>query len=62
MNVDPNETLRLLRASAKDIAETFDRDEEVASADAAELASYVQALDEWITKGGFLPKEWEKRT
>ena len=60
--MDPNETLRRLRASANDIADAFDRDEEIASADAAELASYVQALDEWLSKGGFLPKEWEKRT
>lgn len=23
-----------------------------------ELAEYVIALDEWISKGGFLPKQW----
>jgi hypothetical protein len=25
---------------------------------ACRLAELVQALDEWIMKGGFLPKEW----
>ena len=27
---------------------------------AARLAELVQALDEWLSKGGFLPKEWER--
>ena len=26
--------------------------------DAIRLAELAQALDEWITKGGFLPAEW----
>jgi len=28
--------------------------------DAIRLAELVQALDEWITRGGFLPSEWSK--
>lgn len=27
--------------------------------DAERLAELVQALDEWITKGGFLPARWK---
>jgi hypothetical protein len=27
---------------------------------AANLAEHVQALDEWITRGGFLPEGWAK--
>jgi hypothetical protein len=26
-----------------------------------DLAELVQGLDEWITKGGFLPKAWQKQ-
>lgn len=29
-------------------------------ADAERLAELVEALDEWITHGGFLPKEWKR--
>jgi hypothetical protein len=60
--MDPNETLRRLREMARDAVERFDRDEEVASADAAEMAEAFQVLDQWITEGGFLPREWEKKT
>ena len=28
--------------------------------DAQRLAELVQALDEWIVRGGFLPEEWRK--
>lgn len=28
--------------------------------DAERLAELVEALDDWIRKGGFLPKDWQK--
>jgi hypothetical protein len=32
--------------------------EEMSTSDAAELVELVDSLDEWMTKGGFLPTEW----
>lgn len=32
--------------------------EEISTSDAAELVELVDSLDEWMTKGGFLPTEW----
>lgn len=26
-----------------------------------ELADFVEVLDKWICRGGFLPKEWKER-
>jgi hypothetical protein len=26
-----------------------------------EISELFQALDEWISKGGFLPKDWKER-
>ena len=54
--MDPDETLRQLRAAvtayryATSIA---------AATDAADrLAEHADALDHWLTTGGFLPSEW----
>lgn len=53
--MDPNETLRLIRAT---IAEM--RDGELPSMHAADvLAELFEALDGWLIKGGFLPREWQ---
>lgn len=54
--MDPNETLRLLRLTIKQMA--VDEDPGVRAAHAAEVAEYFEALDEWISKGGFLPRDW----
>jgi hypothetical protein len=53
--VDPNETLTVLRKAAFRIMADPD-----AAPDAEELAEAIQNLDEWITNGGFLPREWER--
>jgi hypothetical protein len=34
--------------------------QEIDTGDALRLAELAQALDEWITKGGFLPEEWKR--
>ena len=54
--MDPNQTLTEIRALAAHVAmtEEWDRD------DAKELATLVQALDEWLSRGGFLPEAWER--
>lgn len=48
--MDPNETLRRLRElCALDNCHLF----------STEIADLFEALDDWITNGGFLPTEWE---
>lgn len=53
--------LRLARRLLDDCTESDMGVPIVDSADAQELAEYVIDLDEWIRKGGFLPKPWEKQ-
>ena len=58
--MDPNETLRRLRALAATILGDHENPDGngVDQDDAAALAEHVNALDEWITRGGFLPEPW----
>lgn len=48
--MDPDATLRELRELAARSA--FDAD------DAIRFAQLVEALDGWLSRGGFLPKAW----
>ena len=66
--MDPNEALRQLRALAAKVITSVDAYEGLDEADEEELeemalageslASQFQALDEWLSKGGFLPADW----
>lgn len=58
--MDPNETLRRLRGLTERVhcGEVMS-DDEIENV-MEELAELVDALDEWITKGGFLPKAWQE--
>jgi hypothetical protein len=61
--MDPNENLREQRALAEQLADGFNGDQDSAANymnDAARLAELQQALDEWITGGGFLPNGWAR--
>jgi len=49
--MDPNATLQEIR-SLIDSENEYDRDR---------LAYLVDVLDEWMSKGGFLPVEWKKK-
>jgi hypothetical protein len=54
--VDPNETLQRLREACRDLRQASSIAQ---SDDAAELlAEHAESLDEWLTRGGFLPAEW----
>ncbi len=33
---------------------------ETASSDHARLCELVEALDEWLSRGGFLPDQWQR--
>lgn len=35
-------------------------DERVSEGDFYRLAELVEALDQWLQKGGFLPKDWQR--
>lgn len=61
--MDPNEALKNLREAARDNlahAEEFkDRPGELLVM-IYEAAESFQALDEWLSKGGFLPADWQR--
>lgn len=52
--MDPNACLDEMRTLAESLAESDDPD----PCDVERLAYLVQSLDQWITKGGFLPAAW----
>jgi len=52
--MDPNAALREIRWALSDWRDGI-KDE----ANFDRLAEHVEALDEWLTKGGFLPGAWE---
>lgn len=56
--MDPTETLRLLRLTIKQYH--VDDDPDVKAAHADEITEYVEALDGWMTSGGFLPNQWAR--
>jgi hypothetical protein len=68
--MDPNENLGAIRKLVREVVggidDLGDEVEELPPhlfnlLDAADdLAMYVNALDEWLSRGGFLPEPWEK--
>jgi hypothetical protein len=65
--VDPNEALEILRKLAKRVISIADepdysdnKSQDHVLSEAMEMAEAFKSLDEWISKGGFLPKDWEK--
>ena len=61
--MDPNEALRQLRARFTIIDRLLaglESDEKyIRNGDLSELIDLFQGLDEWLSKGGFLPDAWE---
>lgn len=66
--MDPDANLEEQRSLAESILEALDVDEDAGDEvdiesvrhDAERLAELVQALDQWISRGGFLPKDWRR--
>jgi len=54
--MDPTDTLRAIRLILRRAEERHGLDAE----DAGSLQEHIQALDEWLSKGGFLPHQWTK--
>ena len=57
--MDPNANLREQRERARQIIAMLDADDPIDPNDAGRLADLVEALDDWITSGGFLPDRWQ---
>lgn len=62
--MDPNEALRLLRNGLAYAQALMDQDTDspsycvVPNGTVQAILNNFEALDEWITNGGFLPAEW----
>lgn len=55
--MDPNANLATLRRLVDRIIAAPDL---AGQDDAIELATLTEALDNWLSRGGFLPSEWQK--
>lgn len=59
--MDPNAVLVELRAACSDYEETRGDGETCAGIDAADrMRDAAVALDQWLSKGGFLPSDWQR--
>lgn len=54
--MDPNTALQNAREASKKIGEATTPDE--AASAAVDLMLYFDALDKWLSEGGFLPIDW----
>ena len=54
--MDPNATLKDLRAALHDYDEAIRKS--VADEAVDRALDAIRALDEWLSKGGFLPEDW----
>ncbi len=57
--MDPDEALAQMRTAIETV---WAAESSVAASAAADtLAEHAAALDQWLSKGGFLPQAWSKR-
>jgi hypothetical protein len=57
--MDPTETLKRIRGLVSSLTELrMDASCDDVAEDGEELASAVNDLDEWLSRGGFLPRQW----
>ncbi len=57
--MDPNATLDELRKRMAELGNTGSFEWEFLELD--RMVELFQSLDQWISKGGFLPADWNKR-
>jgi hypothetical protein len=57
--MDPDEALRVIRASAAEVMFIMTMTSAQSCEQAIRLAEHVVALDEWLAGGGFLPAAWQ---
>jgi len=58
--MDPNAALEQIRISAGELR-SQDDDGALEGSQVGNLLDHVEALDEWLSKGGFLPRDWQER-
>lgn len=67
--MDPETTLEIIRSALKNLnEEARDYDEPLATQNLVIVPEYTldmltdawESLDEWLSKGGFLPNDWEE--
>lgn len=59
--MDPNEALKRMRELAREAMAAESGGEPADLGRMSELAEQFQALDSWLTNGGFLPDGWSHR-
>lgn len=62
--MDPDEALKKAREAAKGVIEGLSyehRGQPSVEDYAGVLAEAFEALDEWLSKGGFLPDDWRRK-
>jgi hypothetical protein len=56
--MDPNANLKEQKEIVRWLLDTNEENADELSKKAERLANLVEALDEWLSKGGFLPDAW----
>ena len=56
--MDPDQALKDARAACKHWAEGERGDYDLVAVD--EFGNAFEALDQWISRGGFLPRDWRR--
>lgn len=56
--MDPNEALRLAREAAGELRQADD-DDTLEGSQVGQLVEAFEALDEWLSRDGFLPDDWK---
>jgi hypothetical protein len=59
--VDINTALHRMRELAN-LADAHAQDKDALAEDAANMATVFEAIDGWLSRGGFLPHAWAKRS
>lgn len=59
--MDPNANLQEQRRLTAELQNEIDNLGRPDAVKVDRLLALVEALDTWITKGGFLPKDWERK-
>lgn len=57
--VDPKALLAAIREVVNKLLEDEEKKGEIDADDALDLAEDFKILDEWLTKGGYLPEDWD---
>lgn len=60
--MDPNYNLKEMRELAAKMIKDYHAEDSngIDQEDAASMAELFEALDHWLMKGGFFPKEWRE--